>query len=139
MAYADYLLRNNLNSVLLIDICAEDSALELLSHVLKALMGLDGYLVNSSTVQRPDSVIVKIDWDQALKTARSLVQQDLCIMLPSGDEYVLVGAAMCFPASWTLSEKFMRPMTSIHEPVEEYSADLAKRIDRIFKLSLIHI
>jgi len=134
MAYADYLLRNNLNSVLLIDTCAEDSARELLSHVLKALMGLDGYLVNSSTVQRPDSVIVKIDWDQALKTARSLVQQDLCIMLPSGDEYVLVGAAMCFPASWTLSEKFMRPMASIHEPVEEYSADLAKRIDRIFKL-----
>ena len=134
MAYADYLLSNKLNSVLLIDIYADDAARELLAHVLKALIAIKGYLINANTVKRPDSVIVKIDWNQALKTARSLVQQDLCIMLPIEDEYILVGAAMCFPASWTLSEKFMRPMTSIHEPVEEYSADLAKRVDRIFKL-----
>ena len=88
MAYADYLLSNNLNSVLLIDIHADDAARELLAHVLKALIGIKGYLINANTVKRLDSVIVKIDWNQALKTARSLVQQDLCIMLPIEDEYV---------------------------------------------------
>lgn len=50
------------------------------------------------------------------------------------DEYVLVGGAMCFPTNWTLSEKFMRPMTGIHEPVDAYNDGLVHRVERMFRM-----
>lgn len=132
MAYADHLLAQNRNAVLAIDACGDVAARELLEHVLAAVAVVDGYFVGADLVRRPDGVEVALDWDQALLSARSLVQQDLCLMMPIGGEHVLVGGAMCFPASWTLSEKFMRPMTGIHEPVAQYSADLAHRVERMF-------
>jgi len=95
---------------------------------------LDGYAVQQDHVVRPDGIQVSLEQGNALLTARRLVQQDLCLMMPKGDEHVLVGGAMCFPASWTLSEKFMRPMTGIHEPVDEYNADLGHRIERMFRM-----
>ncbi len=64
-------------------------------------------------------------------TLARLVQEDLCLMQRRGDEHVLAGAALCFPASWTLTEKLGRPMVSIHLPVEEYDATLARRVQRL--------
>ena len=60
------------------------------------------------------------------------MQEDLCILQKCGDEHVLTGAVLCFPASWTLSEKFMRPLIGIHDPVAEYDARLATRVQRLF-------
>ena len=59
---------------------------------------------------------------------------DICIMEKPADanEHVLTAAALCFPANWHLSEKINRPMTAIHEPVEDYDALVAKRVQRIF-------
>lgn len=48
-----------------------------------------------------------------------------------GDEHLLSGAALCFPAGWTLSEKFMRPMMRIHVPVVQYDEDVGKRVQRL--------
>ena len=62
---------------------------------------------------------------QPLLTLGRLVQEDLCLMEPQGDEYDLTGAILCFPASWTLAQKIGRPMTGIHHPVEIYDDDLA--------------
>jgi hypothetical protein len=49
-----------------------------------------------------------------------------------GDEHVLTGAVLCFPASWTLAEKFMKPLVRIHKPVDSYDANIAKRVQRLF-------
>ena len=134
MAYVDYLLKTRRDAVLAVDDYASNAVVELLEHVIAAISVIDGYSVGADTIVRPDGVTVALDWDQALVTARSLVQQDLCLMMPIEDEHVLVGGAMCFPASWTLSEKFMRPMTGIHEPVDAYSDGLAHRVERMFRM-----
>jgi hypothetical protein len=65
-------------------------------------------------------------------TAALLVQEDLCILQKSGDEHVLTAAALCFPASWRLSEKYMRPLIGIHEPVDSYDDNIARRVQRMF-------
>jgi hypothetical protein len=61
-----------------------------------------------------------------------LVQEDICILQKRGEEHVLTGAILCFPASWRLSEKFMRPLIDIHLPVDRYDENVARRVQRLF-------
>ena len=67
-----------------------------------------------------------------LATLGRLAQEDFCILQKHGDEHVLTGAVLCFPASWMLSEKFMRPLIGIHEPVDSYDTGIAARVQRLF-------
>ncbi len=134
MAYADHLLATKRDKVLMVDDSAHEGERELLEHLLAAVALIDGYDVGVNEVIRPDGVGVFIDLENPMFTARSLVQQDLCVMQRRGNEHVLTAGAMCFPASWTLSEKFMRPMTAIHDPVEDYGSDLARRVERMFAM-----
>lgn len=83
-------------------------------------------------VTRSDGVTIRVDRSRPLETLCQLVQEDFCILQKQGDEHVLTGAILCFPASWTLSEKFMRPLTSIHAPVDAYDANIARRVQRLF-------
>ena len=53
-------------------------------------------------------------------------------MQKAGGEHILTGAVLCFPASWRLDEKFMRPLTGIHVPVGSYDDQVAKRVQRLF-------
>ncbi len=62
------------------------------------------------------------------------MQEDFCILQKQGGEHVLTGALLCFPASWTLSEKFMQPLTMIHVPVDSYDDGMAKRVQRMFDM-----
>ena len=134
MQYADYLIKNYRNKVLNINLCAINASKELLENILDAIKTIDGYKISSKSVIRPDGCIVHLDWDQTLLTARSIVQQDLCIMIQSDNEHFLAGAAMCFPASWKLSEKIMQPMSVIHEPVDEFTDNISKRVERMFSM-----
>ncbi len=107
-------------------------AQELLNLVL-AHLGPD-YRVEPDRVIRPDGVEVGLDSDHPLVVAARLVQEDLCLLeQPDGaGEHVLTGAVLCFPASWTLAEKLGRPLTTIHDPVPDYAADMAARVQRLF-------
>lgn len=134
MAYTDQLMADRSGEVLALDASAQDASREMLENILAAISDIDGYEIEKDHVVRPDGVAVTLDQENALKVARRLVQQDLCLMLPVGEEHILAGGAMCFPASWTLSEKFMRPMTGIHEPVVEYGSELAHRVERMFRM-----
>ena len=60
------------------------------------------------------------------------MQEDICLLQKRGDEHVLTAAILCFPASWTLAEKFDRPLIGIHEPVDEYTDNIAARVQRLF-------
>lgn len=102
-------------------------AQELLDLVLaQAYAGL------SDQVTRPDGVQVRINQARPLETLCHLVQEDFCILQKQGDEHVLTGAILCFPASWRLSEKFMRPLLAIHTPVDAYDENIARRVQRLF-------
>jgi hypothetical protein len=110
---------------------ARPAADELYGVVLDWLRGEAGFVVGPDAVTRPDGVSVPLDPEQPLLTLGRLVQQDLCLMESRGEEYDLTGAILCFPASWTLSQKIGRPMTGIHQPVEIYDAQLAARVHRL--------
>ncbi len=58
-------------------------------------------------------------------------QDDLVLMRKTADGWNLVAGSVCFPAHWTLSEKFNRPLEAIHGPVP-MSAKMHQRISRIF-------
>ena len=111
---------------------AVPAAAELLEKVLARLAQTEGYHIGPAAVRRPDGISVSIDRAQPLVTAGRLVQEDLCLLERAGDEHLLTGAILCFPASWTLAEKLGRPMTRIHAPVEHYDADVARRVQRLF-------
>lgn len=70
--------------------------------------------------------------DHALDLAGRLVQEDLCLMKPGDEGYVLHAASLCFPARWVLGEKLGRPMMGIHEDVSGYAEKLGKPVDRFF-------
>lgn len=69
-----------------------------------------------------------------LKTAARLVPEDLVLMRKCADGWRLVAAALCFPSSWSLAEKFDRPMQVIHTTVPDFGPGtrMAVMIERIF-------
>lgn len=66
-----------------------------------------------------------------LRTAAELVEEDLCVMTPSGNGWMLSAASLCFPSHWSLREKFSHPMSKIHEPVPGFEGQMEQRVDRI--------
>lgn len=111
----------------------QSAAEELFGVILSRLATTPGYKVMVDAVARPDGVTVPLDRTAPLKTLGRLVQEDLCLMQEmEGGEHVLTGACLCFPASWSLSEKLGRPLTGIHRMVKVYEAELARRVQRMF-------
>ncbi|MCE8536243.1 DUF3445 domain-containing protein [Ruegeria pomeroyi] len=127
MARRAALLAERPDAVLALDEGARPAAVELLDLV----QGL-AYPGSVNRVTRPDGVTVSIDRADPLRSLGQLVQEDFCILEKRGDEHVLTGAVLCFPASWTLAEKFMHPLIAIHEPVGSYDAGIARRVQRLF-------
>lgn len=107
---------------------------ELYQIVLDKLGRRPGYRIGTDRALRPDGIEVALDRDAPLRSLGRLVQEDLCLMEPAGEEHRLTGAILCFPASWHLHEKIGRPLIGIHRPVESYTADLARRVQRLFDM-----
>jgi hypothetical protein len=134
MAERDRLIAEVPEKVHALDERGRPAAEELLARVLVEVAGLAGFAVRDGEVTRPDGVTVRLDRSAPLVTLGHLVQEDFCI-LEKGlgeDEHVLTGAILCFPANWTLAQKFLRPLFRIHKPVTPYDADVARRVQRLF-------
>ena len=131
MTYRADLLARKSDAVLWTAPEAMSAAQELLECALP-LMSTLGFDVQTALVTCPDGREVALDWAMPLWTLGHLVQEDLCILQKRGVEHVLTAAALCFPASWRLHEKAGRPLTHIHQPVAEYNADIARRVQRMF-------
>jgi len=69
-----------------------------------------------------------------LKAASLLVQEDLILMRRDDDGWRLAAGSLCFPSSWTLTEKFGRPLQEIHRPVPGFGPDTRNNdlINRMF-------
>ena len=131
MVLRDHLLAERRGDVHAMTPGAEGAAEALLALVLEHLG--PGYRREEGAVLRPDGVRVPLDAEPPLITAARLVQEDLCLMQPGPEgAHVLSAAVLCFPASWTLSEKIGRPLPAIHGPVAAYDAGMAARVQRLF-------
>ncbi len=134
MAYRDALIASRRDDVLRLSAAARPAADELLGAVLDEIAVTPGYEITGESVRRPDGVVVALDRADPLATGGRLVQEDLILMEKpeAAGEHVLTGAVLCFPASWTLEEKFLRPLIGIHVPVSAYDEGLARRVQRLF-------
>jgi hypothetical protein len=132
MALRDHLIAEKPQAVLAMEERARPAAQELLEMVLPLLPAL-GHAVADDHVARPDGVTVPLDRDAPMATLGRLTAEDMCLMdrREGEDEHLLVAAALCFPAGWTLAQKFMRPMIRIHQPVARYDPDVARRVQRL--------
>lgn len=105
---------------------------ELYATVIARLRASPDYSAEPGLMRRPDGVSVALDPVRPLMTLGRLVQEDLCLLRSEGDEHVLTGAILCFPAGWTLAQKIGQPLTGIHVPVPGYDASIAARVQRLF-------
>jgi dimethylamine monooxygenase subunit A len=110
---------------------ARSASCEVLREALVILPQL-GFDVGDRRVLRPDGREVDLDWQAPLRCLGHLVQEDICVLQKRGDEHVLAAAVLCFPANWRLAEKVEQPLTAIHVPVDEYDANIARRVQRLF-------
>ena len=132
MGERERLILDDHNKVIALDEMALEAAAELLENTLDFLPKLGGFEQIEETVFCPDGRSVKLDVTNPMATLGRLVQNDFCIMQKRGHEHILTGAVLCFPASWSLAEKFMHPLTVIHEPIAEYDENITRRVQRLF-------
>lgn len=122
------------DAVVMQDAMADQAAAELLQAVVAHMLAdHTGFMRAGNEIRCPDGRQVDLR-GEALVVLSQLVQSDLCILQkPDGsDEHILTAGILAFPASWRLSEKFMRPLTGIHVPVKSYDDNVAKRVQRLF-------
>jgi dimethylamine monooxygenase subunit A len=69
-----------------------------------------------------------------LRIAAALVQEDLVIMRRGETAWRLAAASLSFPSSWSLREKFGRPIDEVHGPVPGFGTGTrnAELIGRMF-------
>lgn len=77
-------------------------------------------------------VIALDDGEPPLRTAARLVQDDLVLMRKGEGGYRIAAAALCFPSSWSLAQKFSQPMSEIHAHVPGFAGRMGQTVDRIF-------
>ncbi|TPM97832.1 DUF3445 domain-containing protein [Mesorhizobium sp. B2-1-3A] len=72
--------------------------------------------------------------DAPLVAASLLVQEDLILMRRDDSGWRLAAGSLCFPSSWSLLEKFGKPLQQIHEPVPGFGPGTrpAELITRMF-------
>ncbi len=95
----------------------------------------DRYRLAAAAMEVAGAERVPLDDDgPPLALAARLVQEDLVLMRRDASGWRLTAASLSFPSSWTLREKFGRPLGEIHAPVPGFGAGTrtATLIERIF-------
>lgn len=106
-----------------------DALCEYLTRHYPHLYRRDGAAIHIAPGER---TIAFDDATPALMQAASLVQDDLAIMRRESNDWRLAAAAICFPSTWILREKFDRTLAEIHAPVPGFAGDMERRVTRIF-------
>ncbi|SES99405.1 heme-dependent oxidative N-demethylase family protein [Oceanicella actignis] len=135
MAARDALIAAMPDRVLAHDPAADAAAQELLELVIAHQSARGRLRAQGGAARRADGVRVPLEQGPPIAVAARLAQEDFVILdRPAGAaEHVLLSAAVCFPAHWTLAEKFRRPLVRIHRPVPGYEGELARRVQRLFE------
>ena len=80
----------------------------------------------------PDLEITSVAESLPLKNASLMVQEDLVLMLPRGEEYFLGAASLCAPSNWSLQEKFKSSLIGLHIHVPTYEKKIGSRVNNLF-------
>ncbi len=126
------LLAHQREDVLACQEAALPAVVELYHMVLAHVADDPRFQFDGAACTRPDGAVVPLDCTAPLETLGHLIAEDLCILQKRGAEHVLTAALLCFPASWSLKEKFGHPLSTIHAPVDSYDPDIARRVQRLF-------
>ncbi len=109
-----------------------DMLVEFLPRRFPETYRLDGDVISVGQTDR--RVRICADDPAPLRTASLLVQEDLVLMRRAPEGWRLAAGCVCFPSSWTLAEKFGKPLNDIHVPVPDFGPGTraATLIERIF-------
>ncbi|WP_371398068.1 DUF3445 domain-containing protein [Fretibacter rubidus] len=129
MAYRDYLLETHRACVFQTLAGHED----VFEEVRDIVIADCGFGLHGSDISRPDGIHINKDADHPLVIAGRLTQLDLCVLADIEGIYRVIGAVLCFPSSWTLSQKIGRSLGDIHSPVDEYNAAIDKSVNRMLR------
>ncbi len=125
LAFRAWLIEQHRSGVIAQMSGAQAAAIELLDMVVDQVEGEPWAQCSGAGQAGPDH-------HDPLAALGHLVQEDFCILQRQGAQHVLTAALLCFPSSWSLSEKIGRPLTGIHEPVDSYSPRMGARVQRMF-------
>lgn len=94
----------------------------------------DVYRRDGDTMRVAGRAVALAGDDPPLLTAARLVQDDLVLMRRGEAGWRLAAAFLSFPSSWSLAEKFGRPIHEVHGPVPGFGAGTrnAELIARMF-------
>lgn len=113
---------------------AQQECLDLLvSHLLQS-QG-DRYSRSGSVMTMAGRAVDLADESRPpLLRAGSLIQDDLVILRKKPDGWTIIAAHLAFPSSWSLAEKFMRPMAQVHAHVPGFEGGTRNDtiINRVF-------
>ncbi len=93
------------------------------------------YRRNGDRVEMVDrSVDLADDSVPPLMRAGSLIQDDLVLLRRKENGWTIIAAHLAFPSSWSLAEKFNRPMDEVHASVPGFEGGTrnAALVNRIF-------
>lgn len=133
----DQLLQDRYQDVVITSPESQAAQQELLDLVLSFLQSYhaDQYEITSDQITcKP----LHQCWDpklfrySALELAARLIQEDLCLMQPGSQGYVLSAGSVCFPSHWSLRAKVGSALEQIHQPVPGYSSRLQHPVDDYF-------
>ncbi len=103
----------------------------LLRHLVEDQDGL--YRIEDARLRCiPGDFAEPLDAAEPLWNCSLWVADDLVIMAPRADTYVLTAASLCSPSHWRLADKFERPIREIHDPIPGFHPALSPGIDRFF-------
>ncbi|KAI9766685.1 MAG: hypothetical protein M1840_006329 [Geoglossum simile] len=69
-----------------------------------------------------------LDEDLPLEVAARLVAEDLNVLEESGEGYILIASATCFPIGWSLEEKIGWPIDSLHKSVPGWKKEIGNSV-----------
>ncbi|MGX7894647.1 heme-dependent oxidative N-demethylase family protein [Tsuneonella sp. HG222] len=55
--------------------------------------------------------------------------EDMCLLVPGPEGYVLVAGAVAFPTDWSLADKIGLPLGGVHAPIHGYAEQLSAGVD----------
>ncbi len=105
----------------------------------------DAFLAtDASMAAQEEAATASADWLKArghpvalpdeppLKAISRVVQDDLVLMQHDGTAWCLTAASLCFPSSWSLSDKFGRGLDGLHHTVPGWQDKMGRQVSRLF-------
>ncbi len=86
----------------------------------------------SKLIQQQEDLVWNIG-EKKLWPASVWVAEDICLLEPRGDDFIMTAASVCSPSNWLLEDKIGQTVDFIHAPVPGYEEVLSRRVNRFLQ------